>query len=91
MTARPFITTDNQLDALALIEAVANGDEEGERAILRTFIGGDVGGLVTGLTTIAIILANVGVQQRAWSTATDALALARLGILDTPDDAQEGL
>ena len=87
MTAKPFVTTDNQLDALALIEAVANGDQDGEKAILRNYIDeGDVGGLVSGLTVISIVLANVGVTQGAWPTASDALSLARLGIIDTEEE-----
>ena len=89
MTRQPYVTAEDQLDALALIEAVNNSDQDGERAILRHYIDdGDVAGLVTGLTTIALILAGVGVAQNAWPTVTDALSLTRLGIYDTTEDEQ---
>ena len=90
MPPEPFVTYDDQLDALALIEAVANNDTDAERTLLRTYVdGGGVGGLVRGLTVIALVLANVGVAQGAWATASDALALARLGILDTTQAEEE--
>ncbi len=82
---RQFVTTDNQLDALALIEAIAGSDETAERAILRSYTDGS-GGLIAGLVTICMLLANVGVQQGAWPTAASSLQLARLGIIDTEQE-----
>jgi hypothetical protein len=84
MTDKPFVTADNQLDAVALCEAVATGDKAAERAIVGHYADDAAGpGLIAGLVAATLVMANVGVYQRAWPDAPAGLELARLGIMDT--------